>query len=859
MPYVRRDPPAAEALRKILQQEQKRGFDNGAVTGGLDSFLRNRAEELRPLLGGFGSYARLTPEQRQAWAEAVLARLPGQPDRVGEREQASAAQGPAPALQAGARQSASPPRVQPRPVARPAPQPKARPRPPSGRVVEGQAASARPSPARKPAPTSISLDDDVTRLYRVSVQTAAKLRKLGVRTVRDLLYDFPFRHNDYANMRKVSQLRPGENQTAVLTVWEAEVTRLGNQDFKSTQAILGDETGNVRAVWFRNPYPARYLQAGAQVVLSGKVSVFRGQLVFESPEYELLRGQEELVHTGRLVPVYHLVERLSQKTLRGIVKQALDVALPRVVDFLPEDIRHRAGLVGLRDAIAQMHYPDSQAVWKAARYRLAFDELFLMQLVLLRRKQQWQEQGASVPLRVDRELLEAFLGSLPFALTGAQARALREVLEDLGRSIPMGRLLQGDVGSGKTVVALAALLVAASSGFQGALMAPTEVLAEQHFLTVSGLLSRLSQAMPEEYLLSVRLGDLPRPIVIGLLLGSMPRRAKEDMHRRLAAGEVDIVIGTHALIQEDVEIPRLALAVVDEQHRFGVMQRAALRQKGQRPHMLAMSATPIPRSLALTFYGDLDMSIIDELPPGRQQVRTRLVEGERRALAYNLVRSEVMKGRQAFIVCPLIEESEAIQSAAATKEHERLSAEVFPDLRLGLLHGRMSLADKQEVMGEFKRGELHILVSTPVVEVGIDVPNATVMLIDGADRFGLAQLHQFRGRVGRGQHQSYCVLVADSLSEEARERLNALVTIHDGFRLAEKDLELRGPGDYMGTRQSGLPDLKVAHLSDQDILDLARREAARLLKSDPELARPEHAGLAQHIRQYQASLANEAS
>ncbi len=831
--------PASETLRKILQQEQKRGFGDRTVTGGLDRFLQNKAEELRPVLGELVSYSSLTQDQRRAWAEAVLAKLAGKPASVRDGEQASSATSPE--------------------ASRATPGPRARPHQSAGRAAGVSAASPKPRPAGKPASASISLDDDVTRLHRVSVQTAAKLRKLGIQTVRDLIYHFPFRHNDYANIRKVAQLRPGEDQTAVLTVWEAEVTQLGNQSFKSTQAILGDETGNVRAVWFRNKFVASALKPGVQVVLSGKISVFRGMLVFESPDWELLRGQEELVHTGRLVPVYHLVEGLYQRTLRRAVKQALEVALPRVADFLPEDIRHRAGLVGLQDAIAQMHYPDTLAAWKAARYRLAFDELFLMQLVLLRRRQQWQEQGESVPLRADRELLDAFLGSLPFALTGAQARALREVLEDMGRTTPMGRLLQGDVGSGKTVVALAALLVAAANGFQGALMAPTEVLAEQHFLTVSGLLSRLSEAMPEEYLVSVRLGGLPRPIVIGLLLGSMPRRAKEDMHQRLAAGQVDIVIGTHALIQEDVEIPRLALAVVDEQHRFGVMQRAALRQKGQRPHLLAMSATPIPRSLALTLYGDLDMSIIDELPPGRQEVRTRFVEGERRALAYNLVRSEVMKGRQAFIVCPLIEESEAIQAAAATKEHERLSAEVFPDLRLGLLHGRMSLAEKQQVMDQFKRGELHILVSTPVVEVGIDVPNATVMLIDGADRFGLAQLHQFRGRVGRGQHQSYCVLVADSISEEARERLNALVAIHDGFRLAEKDLELRGPGDYLGTRQSGLPDLNVARLSDQDILDLARREAARLLKSDPELARPEHAGLAQRLQQYQASLADEAS
>ena len=400
----------------------------------------------------------------------------------------------------------------------------------------------------------------------------------------------------------------------------------------------------------------------------------------------------------------------------------------------------------------------------------------------------------------------------------------------------MSRLLQGEVGSGKTVIALAALLTAATCGFQGAIMAPTEVLAEQHFLTVGRLLEGLAMPTISGHLLSVYLDPYPRPITVGLLLGSTPARAKREIHQMLGAGALDIVIGTHAVIQESVEIPNLALAVVDEQHRFGVMQRAALRERGQRSHMLVMSATPIPRSLALTLYGDLDLSTIDELPPGRQPIRTKAVGPERRSSVYDFVRKEIAAGRQVFFIYPLIDESEAINARAAVKERDRLAQEVFPDLRVGLLHGRMSTGEKKEVMDDFRQGSLDILVSTPVVEVGIDVPNATVMVIEGADRFGLAQLHQFRGRVGRGEHASYCVLVAEEPSEDAKERLAAMEEIDDGFKLAEEDLRLRGPGDYLGTRQSGLPDLRMARLSDADLLSLARQEAETLLDRDPSLS-----------------------
>ena len=797
-------------LGDILRQEQANGFLDSTVIGGLDRFVQRWAQDLTPILGELTSYSILTPLQREKWAGSALDKIPG----------GSAAQ--------------------------------------SRTTKGGQAKrSSRRSSATK-TPTRLSLGDELTRLPGVRGQTVARLQRLGLEKVGDLIYLFPNRHNDFANILKISQLQPGEEQTILATVWEASQTGTGPRR-KSTQAVLGDDSGNVRAIWFNQPWMARSLRPGTQVVISGRVNIFRGQPVFESPEYELIQGQSELVHTGRLVPVYPSTDRLPQRTLRRAVKQALDACLEQVPDFLPDDLRHRVGLLGVQNAIAQAHYPDSDQDWNTARRRLAFDELFLMQLAVVQRKREWQEKGRGTSIDIDKTALQAFLESLPFDLTGAQEGALEEILGDLTRNTPMGRLLQGDVGSGKTVVAAAALLAAVIDGQRGALMVPTEILAEQHFINLSGLLSGGSDASRGEYVVEVSVPSVARPVVVGLLLGSLSKKAKNDLYERIAGGGVDIVIGTHALIQTGVEIPKLALVVVDEQHRFGVMQRGSLREKGEWPHLLAMSATPIPRSLALTLYGDLDVSAIDELPPGRQPIRTRWVESPRRDAAYEFVRKEVEAGRQAFIICPLVEESEAVQSRAAVVEHERLSSQVFPDLRLGLLHGRMAFKEKERIMNLFKGGKLDILVSTPVVEVGIDVPNATVMLIDGADRFGLAQLHQFRGRVGRGAHQSYCLLLSDSPGEEARERLRIVERVQDGFKLAEEDLRIRGPGDYMGTRQSGLPNLRMARITDQDILRLARKEAVRILDSDPELSSPENGLLGERFRAYTASLTSEMS
>jgi len=466
---------------------------------------------------------------------------------------------------------------------------------------------------------------------------------------------------------------------------------------------------------------------------------------------------------------------------------------------------------------------------------------------VLSKKRNWQEGQPGNALVTGEQVLNSFLQSLPFKLTTAQQKTLQELLADIGQPRPMSRLLQGDVGSGKTVVATAALLIAAANDYQGAFMAPTEILAEQHFTTICQLLSRTGHLTNQEDYLHSYSGILPRPITVALLIGDITQAKKRQLQQRITDGDVDIVIGTHALIQKDMEFHRLGLAVIDEQHRFGVAQRSYLRQKGYNPHVLVMTATPIPRTMALTLYGDLDLSVIDQLPPGRQAIKTKWLKPNQRNSAYSFIRRQVAEGRQAFIICPLIEESETIQARAAVAEYEHLSQEVFPELKLGLLHGRVSSADKDRVMRRFRSGELDILVATPVVEVGIDVPNATVMLVESADRFGLSQLHQFRGRVGRGQEQSYCMLLAQNPSEIGQERLDIIERTQDGFELAEEDLKLRGPGEFFGTRQSGIPDLRMAKLSDIALLELARREAISLFAKDPELKKPEHTNLAKEL------------
>ena len=798
-----------DTLKKVLTLEKSKGYRNTAVVGGLDRFLARWAEGKASdslVQPPPEAYADLKAAQRRKWIDDALT-----------------------ALETGAAPS------------------------------KKKAAAPRARPARKQEPPpEHTLASPVTVLPRVTPTVAGKLKRLGVQTIRDLLYLFPRRHHDYGELKKVAELAIDAEQSVVVNVWEAREALLGGR-LKATEAVAGDETGNLRVVWFNQPYLAKRFKPGTRLLLSGRVNVFMGSPQMESPEYETLQDGEEPGNMGKQVPVYPLSEGLPQRTLRRIVNETLNAWATRLSDPYPEPLRKRVEVPELSRAILQAHYPAEESEKEQARRRLAFDELFSMQMYVFARRRQWRESGGAPPLPQSPETLSALFSRLPFSLTGAQGKALTEILGDMTLDKPMSRLLQGEVGSGKTVVALGALLTAAANGRQGAFMAPTEILAEQHYNTISKLLEGLPQAESRGNWFSFTMEPFERPVSVGLLIGSHTKRQRRGVEEMMAQGALDMVVGTHALVQQGVEMPRLALAVVDEQHRFGVMQRASLRQKGESPHLLVMSATPIPRSLALTLYGDLDISALNELPPGRQKIRTRFVPSDRRQDAYDFIRGQVKEGRQAFVICPLIEESEALQTRAATTEFDTLSREVFPDLSIGLLHGRMPLREKEAVMASFYGREMDVLVSTPVVEVGIDNPNASVILIDGADRFGLAQLHQFRGRVGRGEHPSFCLLLSDYPSAEARERLEVMERVDNGFAVAEEDLKFRGPGDFFGTRQSGLPDLRQARLSDQELLATARREASALLNQDPYLERPEHRLIKEALESQWPELVGEVS
>ena len=810
-----------DTLKKMLSLEKQRGYDNKAVVGGLERLSDTWAPEavtqvdnkedrllIEELASSLRQYPSLEePSQRAALLEDMLNKIASRPvTSVAESETAETSVGP------------------------PAPGPET-------------ASDAAPPPATPPSPPKPSVPDrpidglesPITRLPGIKSGYARRMENLGVETIGDILELYPRRYDDYRSLKTINQLEYGDEVTIIGTVWDtsARETRRGGTIVTST---LSDGTSTIQATWFNQPWLADKLRAGSQIVISGKVDQYMGRLVFQSPEWEPL--DKQLVHTGRLVPVYPLTQGVTQKWLRKLMKQTVDYWTQRLPDHLPEASRQRLGLPSLDHAMRQIHFPDSWDDLEAARRRLAFDEFLLIQLGVLRQRREWRSQPG-LPVTVDEGLLKDFISSLPFALTGAQAKVLDEVMNDLRQPVPMSRLLQGDVGSGKTVVALAAMLVTAADSGQAALMAPTEILAEQHYRTITSLVEDFQPA-----------GQDPR-FAVRLLTGSTPQAERDALSQEIADGGVKLVVGTHALIQEGVAFSDLRLAIIDEQHRFGVQQRATLRDKGAAvPHVLVMSATPIPRTLALTLYGDLDLSVIDEMPPGRQTIKTRWLAPLERERAYSFVRGQIDQGRQAFIICPLVEESEKVEAKSAVEEHARLQKEIFPDLNLGLLHGRMKADEKDAVMRAFRDGETNILVSTAVVEVGIDVPNASVMLVEGANRFGLAQLHQFRGRVGRGEYQSYCILLADGSTADAEARLRAISQTNDGFELAEEDLKLRGPGEFFGTRQSGLPDIKLAKLSDASLLEMARNEAKSLFEEDPELNRPDHRLLALKLHNF---------
>src|SRR5918999_3148042 len=689
-----------------------------------------------------------------------------------------------------------------------------------------------------PLPARTTLTDlrsrPVTELPGDGHRIEAALGDLGVASLADMISHYPSRHEDLSNVKSISDLRVGERATVVARVVSTRpVGKPVRGRAPGFSVQLYDGTGYLPAtVWGRN-WLLNQLLPDTRVVASGEVQRRYGiQLVARSLEViEDADGGDHGPHAGRFVPVYPVNKGIQARRMRTLIHRVLDAA-GRVLDPLPAEMLARHGLPNLYDAVHEIHFPTDRSQLKAAMRRLIFHELFLIQTGLAVRKARLERSELGRSHRGDGSLLNPYLKGLPFELTDAQERVMKEVLTAMRSEKPMRRLLQGDVGSGKTVVAVAALLTAVESGGQGAIMAPTEVLAEQHFLSIARALS-----------------DLPVNVV--LLTGSQSQAERRVTLEGIENGEAHVVIGTHALIQRGVEFKDLSLVVVDEQHRFGVSQRTTIREKGSTPDTLIMTATPIPRTLSLTLYGDLEVSIIDELPPGRKPVDTRIVDLAERDAAYEAVREELEKGRQAYVICPLVEESEALEDVRAAEElYEELAGEIFPDSRVGLLHGRMKAADKRTVMASFRAGETEVLVSTVVVEVGVDVPNASAIVIEGSERFGLSQLHQLRGRVCRGLHPPKCFLVADPKTEDAERRLEALTKYQDGFKLSEVDLAIRGEGTLFGSRQSGMPDLKVAKLlRDVDVLVEARREAFDLVASDPTLKRPDHRPLRREIRE----------
>lgn len=789
---------ATKSLKNVLNLERKLEFTDRAVMGGLDRFISHIATQLgwirdvEPLKGT--NYAALSPGQRHRWASAILGQL-------------------------GSTNSAQ-------------------------RISKKPKSKTTSNPRRQPSKTraKYDLNTPLSNLIFIHKATRSKLTRLGVRNLRDLLRLFPNRHVDYSKVTKIQDAIHGEMTTVVGRVIRSEGAKIGPAP-GAAKITINDGTELLEATFFRQAYLTHKIKQGSLITLSGEIGSFNNRLQMQNPEHEQLDDENshdsqknnlQLTHAGILLPVYPSTDGLAQRSLRSATRKSLDVGLPILDEFLTQDIKNRHSLVDLCEAYESIHYPKSINDQLQARRRLAFDELFMYQLAALKKRWEWKDRQSGIMIDRDKgqRVVASFLNSLAFHLTIDQKESLNALLKDMASGAPMGRLLQGEVGSGKTVVALCALLAVSSAGYQGAFMAPTEVLAEQHFLSIANQLN--AESVSNEPKDTVRQAILPSStnhrINIVLLTGSLQASVKSRIQQMIGDGEADLIIGTHALLQDQVMIPRLGLAVVDEQHRFGVEQRGALTHQTPRPHLLGMSATPIPRTLSLTIYGDLDITTLKILPEGRQPITTSLATNEvAKNHAYELVRQQIAHGKQAFVVCPLIEPSDSIESASALEELKTLQQGEFKNLRVGLLHGRMKLAEKQDVMERVRNKQIDVLVATPVIEVGMDIPNATVMIIMSANRFGLAQLHQLRGRVGRGEDESYCILMANSKDDLANERIEAMVKYSDGFVLAEEDLRIRGPGDFMGTRQSGWDELKIATIDDVDLLRVARKEATNLM------------------------------
>ena len=800
-----------EKLNKILALEMQSKYADKAIIGGLHKFYPNwiteaRSEQipenlLRQIEDLFTNYSQMDLANRETALTAVMLAIK-QPNHQPEQVNAQSA-------------------------------PETSPSGNSNKATE----VTKPKEERKPAPQSNQSPKQATGLQSslTILQGIGDVKKdlyvsLGVHKIEDLLYYFPRRYVDYSTLKTINRIEYDEELTIIATVQSLLTTPIHRRNQARVEVVVSDGTGFLRLVFFRS---MKYVQSfenhfrrGTQLVISGKVSMYLGRKQMNDPAFEPLDAAH--LNTNRITPVYPLTAGLSQKDVRIAVNSALRFYVTRIQDHLPHELKRAVGLIDLPVALHQVHYPDSFDLLRSAQDRLAFDEIFYLQLGVQQQKQSWQAIPAA-KYEITDDQVQVITTALPFELTGAQIKVIAEIRSDLASGRPMNRLIQGDVGSGKTIVAAIACVTVNTHGGQAALMAPTSILAEQHY---QSLLKNLAGDGSS---------DLPlQAEEIRLLTGDSSIQEREDISQGCQNGTIKLLIGTHALIEDPVSFKNLQLAIIDEQHRFGIAQRAALRSKGENPHLLVMSATPIPRSLALTLFGDLDISIIDEMPAGRKPVDTRIIHPFAREKAYQLINKEIQSGHQAFIIYPLIEKGDDEDQKAAVNEHAYLQKEVFANYKLGLLHGRMPPDEKDRIMRDFREGKHEILVSTTVIEVGVDVPNATVMLIEGANRFGLAQLHQLRGRVGRGGDSAYCLLIPENEDSLENERLAVMTETTDGFVLAEKDLEQRGPGDFIGYRQSGYADLRMASLSDIHLIEKARKSAQEILRDDPLLEKPEH-------------------
>lgn len=838
--------PSLQKLQKFFKLEAERGYDNRAVVGGFARMLEpweaearqdGLAEELiSAVVTRLRDYHRFSPPSRQEALQGLWQRIQReisslkeadfQAERFAESDDSSIQSDHHPFVELDLRVEVEPE------------SPSASDHSPG----EIQTPSLPGPPGRQAVTARLeALAAPVTVLTGVGPRHGQTLRRLGVETLGDMLYYLPRRYDDYSQLKPINRLEYGEQVTVIAEVKHATTRKVRNGQVTITEVIVDDGTGTLRLSWFNQPWVTRRLRSGVQIVISGKIDQYLGRYTINNPEIEQL--EQSNLHTNRIVPVYPLAANITQRWLRRLMHQVISYWAPRLEDPLPASLRQSEGLLPFGEALLQIHFPDNKDRLVAARQRLAFDEILLLQLGMLIQKRSWQARPAR-SFVVPEEWLQSQLARLPFSLTKAQKHALDDICADLGSGRPMNRLLQGDVGSGKTVIAALGMAIVSSHGSQAAIMTPTSILAEQHYINLKRLL--------------VEQAGLLRETQIRLLVGATPEAERRILLSDLERGEIEVLVGTHALIEDPVIFSDLQLVVIDEQHRFGVAQRAALRAKGNNPHLLVMTATPIPRSLALTVYGDLDLTVMDEMPPGRQIVSTYILLPRERERAYTLIRNQVAQGYQAFIIYPLVEgessdpgENGSGESKAAVEEYSRLKEEVFPTLKLALLHGRMRPEDKEETMARFRAGEFDILVSTSVVEVGVDIPNATVMLIEGANRFGLSQLHQFRGRVGRGPAKAYCLLIPETHNAAENERLAAMVETNDGFALAEIDLQQRGPGDFLGVRQSGfVSQLRLARLTDVQLIEKAQRAAQKIIETDPSLASPEHSQLAAALQSF---------